>query len=120
MFTHLKRWAHKLKTDIVAIYIAGRDRRTPVYAKLIALATAAYAFSPIDLIPDFIPILGLLDDLIIVPIGIMVVIRMIPDELMSEFRSLAIGEYRPTSHWIAGAIVILLWLVVAAWILYVV
>jgi len=86
MLDKIKRWAHRLKLDITAIYIASKDTRTPQLAKLLALAIAAYALSPIDLIPDFIPVIGLLDDLIIVPAGIALIVRLIPQELMASFR----------------------------------
>jgi len=76
---HLKDWARALKNDVVALYIAGRDPRVPWYVKAAAVAIAAYALSPIDLIPDFIPVLGYLDEVIILPIAIALVIRMIPD-----------------------------------------
>jgi len=72
---------------VVALWIAARDPRTPWYAKIVAAAVAAYALSPIDLIPDFIPVLGCLDDLIIVPLGILLVVKMIPTDLMAEFRA---------------------------------
>ncbi len=101
----IRQWARTLKRDVVALWIAARDRRVPWYAKLLAGAVAAYALSPIDLIPDFIPVLGYLDDLIIVPAGILLTIRLIPSGLMDEFRAeAALRENRPTS--IAAAIAI--------------
>src|SRR5881392_1256681 len=84
-----KRWARAIKCDVIAVWIAARDPRVPWYAKALALAVAAYALSPIDLIPDFIPVLGYLDDLIIVPLGILLVVRLIPPGLMAEFRAQA-------------------------------
>tara|TARA_R110002111_G_scaffold200735_1_gene265985 strand:+ start:229 stop:603 length:375 start_codon:yes stop_codon:yes gene_type:complete len=106
-FTH---WARNLKRDIVAIWIAARDPRTPILAKIIAGATAAYAFSPIDLIPDFIPVLGYVDDIIIVPLGIWLALRLIPEPLMTEFRKTAsIRPDRPTSI-VAAIAIILVWL----------
>jgi uncharacterized membrane protein YkvA (DUF1232 family) len=109
----LKRWASALKRDVVAIWLAARDPRVPWFTKALALVIAAYALSPIDLIPDFIPVLGYLDDLLIVPLGIAVVIRMIPGPLMAEFRQTASArQQRPRS--IAGALfVIALWLAAA-------
>jgi len=119
-FTSLKTWARNLQRDVVALWIAARDPRVPWYAKALAGAVAAYAFSPIDLIPDFIPVLGYLDDLFIVPAGIWLVIRLIPDALMAEFRAEADRRTdRPRSHiaaisiaaiWIAAAIG-LVWLI---------
>lgn len=88
----IKQWARDIKRDVVALYIAGGDARTPWHAKVVAVAVAAYALSPIDLIPDFIPVLGYLDDLIIVPLGIMLAIRLIPADLMAEFRSDAVAR----------------------------
>jgi uncharacterized membrane protein YkvA (DUF1232 family) len=106
----LRGWAEAVKRDVVALYIAGRDPRVPWYVKLAAVAVAAYALSPIDLIPDFIPVLGYLDDVIILPVALLLVIKMIPAPLMAEFRQEAQRRAeRPTSR--AGAI-----LIVAIWI----
>ena len=101
----LRAWARNLKRDVVALWIAARDARVPWYAKALAGAVAAYALSPIDLIPDFIPVIGLLDDLIIVPAGIWLVVRLIPASLMAEFRERAgMAAGRPTSYVAAAAI----------------
>ena len=112
----MKRWvarvrdgARRMRTDALSLWIAARDPRTPWTAKLLAAFVAAYAFSPIDLIPDFIPVLGLVDDLVIVPIGIALAVRLIPPDLMREFRDAAAGTARPRS--VAAAIA-----VVAVWI----
>jgi uncharacterized membrane protein YkvA (DUF1232 family) len=116
MLSHLKAWARNLKRDSHAIYLASRDPRVPWYAKALAMAVAAYALSPIDLIPDFIPLVGYLDDLVIVPLGIWLVVSLIPDEVMAECRAKAdaVGQ-RPVSRagmiaiiavWIAGAIML--------------
>lgn len=86
LWSGVKAWARDLKRDVVALWIAARDRRTPLLAKLLAASVAAYALSPIDLIPDFIPVLGYLDDLLIVPLGILLTIRLVPPALMAEFR----------------------------------
>lgn len=94
---NLKHWAQRLKRDIVALWIAAKDRRTPLAAKLLAGFIAAYALSPIDLIPDFIPVLGFVDDLILVPLGIALVLRMIPPALMAEFRNTATVTAKPKS-----------------------
>lgn len=92
----LKSWARGITRDVVALWIAARDPRVPWYAKAAAGAVAAYALSPIDLIPDFIPIFGYLDDVVIVPIGILLAVRLVPPELMEEFRQEAIRrESRP-------------------------
>ena len=108
--TVMKNWAKKLKRDLLALWIATRDPRVPLGAKLVAGAVAAYAFSPIDLIPDFIPVLGYLDDLILVPLGVLLAIRLVPDGLMAEFRDTAARQARrPASR--AGLLVILaIWL----------
>lgn len=107
-----KIWAKALKRDVFALWIAARSARTPWIAKLIAGSVAAYAFSPIDLIPDFIPIIGYLDDLIIIPLGIALVVRLIPAQLMAEFRTeaLLISD-RPMSY-AAATVVIVVWTVV--------
>jgi uncharacterized membrane protein YkvA (DUF1232 family) len=112
MLAKLKRWAADIWMDVNALWLAARDRRTPWHAKAMALAVSAYALSPIDLIPDFIPVLGYLDDLIIVPLGIMAAVRMIPVALMAEFRQ-SVAERTPV-QWAGAAAVIALWMVGAA------
>jgi uncharacterized membrane protein YkvA (DUF1232 family) len=113
-------WARRIKVDVVALYIAGQDRRTPWHAKVVALVTAAYALSPIDLIPDFIPLLGYLDDLVIVPLGIMLAVRLIPAALMVEFRAEAMARGSVPINRFAAAIIICIWLmglaIVARWL----
>ena len=89
MLNQLKSRAHALKSEAYAIYFAARDPRTPWYAKALILFVVAYSFSPIDLIPDFIPVLGYLDDLVITPGGIWLAIRVIPSEVMVEARARA-------------------------------
>ena len=105
----LRSWARRLKRDVAALWIAAKDARTPKLAKLVAAAVVAYALSPIDLIPDFIPVLGYLDDLMIVPAGIWLAVRLIPNDLMTAFRAEAEARGRlPASR--AGLIaVLLLW-----------
>lgn len=113
MTTALKRlgsWAKALKRDVLALWIAARDQRTPWYAKAVAGAVAAYAVSPIDLIPDFVPVLGYLDDLVIVPLGIALAIRLIPEDLLAEYRRAADArQERPTSY-ATAAVVVVVWL----------
>jgi uncharacterized membrane protein YkvA (DUF1232 family) len=121
MLSRFRRFARRLKHDSHAIYLASRDPRIPWYVKFLAIAVAAYALSPIDLIPDFIPIIGYFDDLIIVPVGIWLVISLIPDEIMAECRAKASeAQLRPAST--AGMIaIILLWITSAsalAWVGY--
>ena len=109
----LGTWARLLKRDVVALWIAARDPRTPWYAKALAGAVAAYALSPIDLIPGFIPVLGYLDDLLIVPAGIWLVVRLIPVPLMARFREEAERRAeRPTSH-AAAAVITIIWIALA-------
>ncbi|WP_064692643.1 YkvA family protein [Rhizobium aegyptiacum] len=87
LISQAKTWAKSLKRDVVALWLAARDARVPWYAKAVAGAVAAYALSPIDLIPDFIPVLGYLDDLVIVPLGILLATRLVPAEVMRELRA---------------------------------
>ena len=95
----LKAWAFALKRDAHAVWLAARDPRTPWYAKALGLAVAAYAFSPIDLIPDFIPVLGYLDDLILVPAGLWLVLRLIPPQVLADHRAAAeAAARRPVSR----------------------
>ena len=108
MIDVLKLWARSVKRDVVALWLAARDPRVPWYAKALAAAVAAYALSPIDLVPDFIPVVGYLDDLVIVPLGILLAVRLIPADVMGELRAEAIARSRPTSR--AGlAFVIAVW-----------
>ena len=110
----LARRARALKRDVTAVWIAARDPRTPLAAKLVAGLVAAYSLSPIDLIPDAIPVLGLLDDLLIVPLGLALAVRLIPRDLMAECRARADAlARRPTSR-AAAALIVLLWLAAAA------
>ena len=109
-----KRWARAIRRDAHALYLAARDPRVPWLAKAVAIAVAAYALSPIDLIPDFIPVLGYLDDLIIVPLGIALVVRMIPPAIMAEHRATAAAvQHRPVSRG-AAAVIVCLWIAALA------
>ena len=106
----------QLKAEVYAVYLAYQDPRVPWYARLWAACVVAYAFSPIDLIPDFIPVLGYLDDLLIVPLGIALALRMIPAEVMAECRAKAQANMsvgRPVNRWAAG-VIIAIWLMLAA------
>src|SRR5512137_476678 len=87
MLERAKHWARGVKRDVHAVFLAARHPATPWYAKALAVAVAAYALSPIDLIPDFIPVLGYLDDLVIVPLGILLVTRLVPPEVMAACRA---------------------------------
>jgi uncharacterized membrane protein YkvA (DUF1232 family) len=110
-----KQRARELKMELHAIYLAYRDPRTPWPARVFATCVVGYAFSPIDLIPDPIPILGYLDDLILVPLGIALAIKMIPSHVLAECRAqarVAAGEKRPT-NWLAAGVIVAVWLVLA-------
>ena len=117
----LKDWARAIKRDVHAVYLAARDPRVPWYAKALALVVAGYALSPIDLIPDFIPVLGYLDDVILVPLGIWAVVKLIPPQVMIEQRAAAdLAAARPVSRRAAIAIG-LVWaasLALSGWLVY--
>ena len=110
----LKARAKQLKSESVALFYAHRDRRTPWTAKLLIAFTLAYLLSPVDFIPDFIPILGYLDDLLIVPLLIALSIRLIPAEVMAAARNKATanGGMDKRTNWVFGAVVVALWLLV--------
>lgn len=115
------RWsdfARRLTHEVYALYLAYRDPRTPWYARVLAICIVAYAVSPLDLIPDPIPVLGYLDDLILLPIGIWFALKLIPREVMEDARRTAL-EAPPTSKlvsWIAGGVIVLLWIAVTIWL----
>lgn len=112
----LKQRARALEADSYALYLVARDARTPWYVRLLVAAVAAYAISPIDLIPDFIPVIGYLDDLILVPAGLALAVRLVPPEVLEECRAKAAeatGDDRPVSVAV-GAVVVGLWLVLLA------
>ncbi|MBQ2405095.1 MAG: DUF1232 domain-containing protein [Lachnospiraceae bacterium] len=111
---NLKERAEKLKTDIPAIFLALKDKETPIAAKLVAAVTVAYALSPIDLIPDFIPVLGYLDDVILLPALVALTIRLIPRETMEKNRKLAEGLWKngKPKKWYYAIPIVLLWLIV--------
>jgi uncharacterized membrane protein YkvA (DUF1232 family) len=114
LVTDIKIWARGLRRDAHAAYLAAHDPRVPWYAKTLAIAVAGYALSPVDLIPDFIPVLGYIDDLIIVPLGIALVVSLIPAEVMAEYRTKADeARQRPRSRG-AAIIIIAIWMVGAA------
>lgn len=112
----LKQRARRLKAETFALYLAARDPRTPWYAKLLVACIVAYAFSPIDLIPDFVPVLGYVDDLILIPISIALAIKVIPHSVLAECRAQAqesLQRNKPVSR-IAGVIIVVIWLGLAA------
>jgi uncharacterized membrane protein YkvA (DUF1232 family) len=106
----LRDWARRIKRELVTVATAARDPRTPWVARVLALLVVAYALSPIDLIPDFIPILGLLDDVILVPLGLMLVIRLIPAEVLAEHRARAEAAGRLPPNRAAAAFIVLVWI----------
>jgi uncharacterized membrane protein YkvA (DUF1232 family) len=105
---------HALKREAVALYFAARDPRTPLVAKLLAVAVVAYALSPIDLIPDFIPVIGLLDDLVLLPLGIALVLRLVPPQAMADARARAEAVLALPRNLAAAAVIVLLWIGVIA------
>ena len=112
----LRRWARKIRADLVILYLAVRSDQVPRYAKVIAVASIAYALSPIDLIPDFIPVLGYVDDLLIVPAGLALALRLIPDAVVAELRAAAAATNKLASRygrWIAAGAVVLVWTALA-------
>lgn len=100
-----------LKRDTYALLLASRDSRTPWYAKLTALVVVAYAFSPIDLIPDFIPVLGLVDDVLLIPLGVLLVRMMVPTDVLADCRVRADAAFENNKpvFWTAGAVIVALW-----------
>lgn len=107
----LKQLAKKLKKEIYVIYLASKDSRVPWYVRLLAVGVVAYAFSPIDLIPDFIPILGYLDDLIIVPLCIWLVLKLIPTSILAECseRAEALQSQEKPTNWVAAGVIVIIW-----------
>jgi uncharacterized membrane protein YkvA (DUF1232 family) len=113
MLDRWRAWARRIKIDTYALYLACRDPRTPWHVRLLAAGIVAYAFSPIDLIPDFVPVLGYLDDLLIVPLGIALAIRLLPDAVLADCRERAQGAAdRPTSR-LAAVVIVAIWLALA-------
>ncbi len=109
-----KSWTTQLREEIFAISLAQKDPRTPWYTKALAVCVVGYAFTPIDLIPDFIPVLGLLDDLVLIPLGVAVVAKLIPAEVLNECRQKAATDLREAGRrsWFFGGAIIIGWIVV--------
>lgn len=116
LVAELKQRARRLKTETFALYLAARHPRTPWYAKLFVAGIVAYALSPIDLIPDFVPVLGYLDDLILIPAGIALAIKMVPPSVLAECRAQAekvMSQGKPVNR-IAGTVIVGIWVALAA------
>lgn len=111
MLEQASKWAKSIKRDVVAVYFAARDPGAPFLARVLALAVAAYALSPIDLIPDFIPVLGYLDDLVIVPLGLILVIRMLPTEVLAAARLRASEVIERPRSYTAALAIAAVWLI---------
>jgi uncharacterized membrane protein YkvA (DUF1232 family) len=114
----IKDRARLLKRDTLAVWYASRDKRTPWYARLLAVVVAAYALSPIDLIPDFIPILGYLDDIILIPAGIALTLHLIPPQVLTDARARAEDSLTQPNPWWMALLIILVWLAVLALLLH--
>ena len=121
-FERLRAWARRLKTELRALYLAYGDPRVPTYARVFTIIVVAYALSPIDLIPDPIPVLGYLDDLILVPLGIALAVRMIPSDVLAECRARArdTGAQAGPKGTVAAVIVVVIWLLLAVLAVYLV
>ena len=110
-----KQWARQLKVETYAVYLTYKDPRTPWYARIFAACVVGYAFSPIDLIPDPIPVLGYLDDLVLVPVGVAIALKMIPQAVLAECREkaqAAMSQGKPT-NWTAAGVIMAIWLLLA-------
>lgn len=110
MIAALRRRAGELKRETYALYLAYRDPRTPWIARIVAGCVVAYAFSPLDLIPDFVPVLGYLDDLVLVPLGVALALRLIPPDVLAESRARARDLTGRPVNWAAAAVIVAIWL----------
>ena len=119
MFRQVRRWARKLKADLLVLWFCRSHPDTPLAATILAALVVAYAFSPIDLIPDFIPVLGYLDDVILVPLGIWLVLKLVPAHVIAESRLKAdawVAERkRQAGSYLAATLVVLAWIALAWW-----
>jgi uncharacterized membrane protein YkvA (DUF1232 family) len=117
----LKEKAKRLKNETYALYLASKDRRVPWYAKAFVVLIVAYALSPIDLIPDFIPVLGYLDDLILIPAGIWLALKMVPQDVMDDCRKRAREEMGSgKTNWLGAAIIVVIWAMILGLVIWVV
>ena len=117
MLNQLKQWAKKLKKQLFILYLAYKDERVSWYTKVFTACVVAYAFSPIDLIPDFIPVLGYIDDIIIVPLGIMLALKMLPTSVIKDctIKAEELIQNERLKNWVAGSIIIIVWLLIFTW-----
>lgn len=117
-FEQLKVYAKRLKRELFVLYLVYKDNRVPWYAKVFSICVVAYAFSPIDLIPDFIPVLGYLDDIILIPLGISLALKMIPKSVTNDLRIKAdeIQQKEKPTNWFVGILFIVIWILLAIWI----
>jgi uncharacterized membrane protein YkvA (DUF1232 family) len=116
LVSRLKLWARGIKRDVVTVYFAARDPQAPLLARILAGLVAAYALSPIDLIPDFIPVLGYLDDLLIVPLGLLLVVRLMPEEVMMNARAKADTMLAKPRSWLAAVCFVAIWLAMGVYL----
>lgn len=116
MWPQLTAWARRLKADVVTVYLAARDPRCPWGVRLLALLVAAYALSPIDLIPDFIPVLGYVDDLLLVPLGLWLVLRLLPPVVLADARAHAAALLAKPRSVVTALCFVLLWGLAALWL----
>jgi uncharacterized membrane protein YkvA (DUF1232 family) len=114
--SRLKTWARGIKRDVVTVYFAARDPQAPMLVRILAGLVAAYALSPIDLIPDFIPVLGYLDDLLIVPLGLLLVMRLMPKEVMTNARAKADTMLAKPRSWLAAMCFVVIWLAMGVYL----
>lgn len=121
IFRRLQEQAGKWKAELYVLYLVVRHQRTPMLPKLTAALVVGYAFSPIDLIPDFIPLLGYVDDIILVPLGIMLALRLVPPAILAECRRQATANplSRKLKIWTAGVIIVLVWLGILSYLVWV-
>ena len=118
----IKQWARQLKKHIYVVYLSSKDERVPWYTKAVAIMVAAYAFSPIDLIPDFIPVLGYLDDLILIPIGVWLVLKLVPEPVLQDLKKKAeelLNQGKPKNY-VAGIVIVCIWLAVGIGAIYII
>lgn len=122
MLNQLKQLAKKLKKQLFILYLAYKDERVSWYTKVFTACVVAYVFSPIDLIPDFIPVLGYIDDIIIVPLGIMLALKMLPISVIEDctIKAEELIQNEKPQNWVAGSIIIVVWLLILMWSCFIV